>query len=398
MTEPRDLAIVFASTFPYASGGRETWLAETLPALAEAGYRATVYTRPTASTAPVHDIAGIPDLRIRPIETPGIGPRPLRLALGNVPVALDLRAFARRTERALVDDGFAGGVVLALGPIIETAPALRLKRRNSATRVACAVHGYVSRELRRTFPWAIPFLARMERSSLFGCDLVTANGEDSRAYLAERGIDAVVVPNGVDVSRYAERPETLAAPLAEARARSEAVLTMVATLRDVKGVRPFIAALPSLRERHGDRFRAVFVGKGDARPYRRYARALGVEDRVLFAGEQRDVPRWLHASDVSLNLTTGAGVLLAAVESLAAGVPVVAWDTPQFRQFIEHDRSGLLVPENDVDGLVDALDRLLRDADLRARLAAAGPEVARRYDWSVTRERLLGALDRLYQR
>lgn len=397
MGGPRNLAIIIASPFPHASGGRETWLAGMLPALAGAGYRTTIYTRP--SDAPVvHDIAGVANLRIRPIATRGIGPRPVRLAMGNLPVALDLRQFARRVERALDDDGFAGGAVLALGAIIETSPALRLRQRHPATRVGCAVHGYVARELGRTFPWARPLLGRMERQSLRACDLVTANGDDSRVYLAERGIDAVVVPNGVDVARFAAAPAALPPALTGARARGEAILTSIATLREVKGVRPFLAALPLLRAAYGDSFRAVFVGKGDPEPYRRYARALGIGDRVLFAGEQRDVVPWLHGSDISLNLTTGAGILLAAVESMAAGVPVIAWDSPQFRQFIEHERSGLLVAENDAAALAAALERLLRDPELRARLAAAGQDAARRYDRSVTRARLLEALDRLYER
>ncbi len=393
----RDLAIVIYSPFPHASGGRETWLAHMLPALAAAGYRTTVYAR--AATGPrLHDLSVVPNVRLRRLTGEAVGPPALRRLLLNAPVAYDIAAFVRRTERALEADGFGGGVILALGAIIDVAPGLCLRRRHPGTRVICAVHGQVARELGDSMPWARPLLGRLERSTLRACDAVVANGEDTRRWLASFGVTSTVVPNGVDVAAFARAPSVLPAPLAEARERGDAVLTMVATLRDIKGVRPFLQALPPLRRRSGPRFRAVFVGKGDIERYRREARRLGVEEHVRFAGEQADVVPWLHGSDVSVNLSGGAGIAISAIEALAAGVPVVAWDTPIYRQIIEPERTGLLVPAGDTDALASALARLLFNADLRGRLAEAGQAEAQRFDWSVVAPTLLEALDAAFIR
>lgn len=399
----RSLAIVIYSTFPHASGGRETWLAHMLPALAEAGYRTTLYAKAPPPAAPaLHDPstslgAGLSAVaQLRQIESAGTGPAMVRQALLNAPVAWDIATFVRRTAAALETDGFGGGVVLGLGAIIDVAPGLRLRRRHPRTRVVCAVHGRVARELGHSLPWARPALGRMERRSLRACDAVVVNGEDTRAWLASFGVTSDVVPNGVDVAAFAPEPPALPPLIAEARARGEAVLSMVATLRDIKGIRPFIRALPSLRKRYGPHFRAVFVGKGDVERYRRYARQQGVEEHVWFAGEQGDVAPWLHGSDVCVNLSGGTGMAISAIEALAAGAPVVAWDSAIYRQIIEPERTGILVPEGDTEALAAALARILADGDLRSRLGKAGAVAARRFDWSEATPKLLATLEAMF--
>ena len=391
----RDLAIVIYSTFPHASGGRETWLARMLPALAAAGFRTTVYAKAPPPSAPaVHTLPA--ETALRQVGSTRTRPAMLRRALLNAPVAYGIATFQRRTAAALEADGFGGGVVLGLGSIIEVATALRLRRRYPGTRVVCAVHGRAARELSHSLPWARPLLGTMERRALRACDAVVANGDDTRQWLASFGVTSTVVPNGVDARAFAAGSAETPPLLAEARERGEAVLSMVATLRDIKGIRPFIQALPALRARFGPHFRAVFVGKGNAEPYRRYARRHGVEDRVSFVGEQSDVLPWLRGSDVSVNLSGGTGMAIAAIEALAAGVPVAAWDSPIYRQIIDPEHTGILVPEGDTEALAAALARLLGDGELRSRLSAAGAAAAPRFDWAEATPGLLAVLEAVF--
>lgn len=71
---------------------------------------------------------------------------------------------------------------------------------------------------------------------------------------------------------------------------------------------------------------------------------------------------------------------LAAAEAMAAGLPVVASDVGGLAELVDHGRTGLLVPPGDATALADAIDRLLDDRALAARLAAAGQaEVAARF-------------------
>jgi phosphatidylinositol alpha-mannosyltransferase len=79
---------------------------------------------------------------------------------------------------------------------------------------------------------------------------------------------------------------------------------------------------------------------------------------------------------------------LVLVEAMAAGVPVVGSDLPAYRAVLPPE-CGLLVPPGDARALAAALSRLLRDDTLRARMAAAGPAAAARYDWSHVGSRIV---------
>jgi glycosyltransferase involved in cell wall biosynthesis len=80
------------------------------------------------------------------------------------------------------------------------------------------------------------------------------------------------------------------------------------------------------------------------------------------------------------------------VEAGACGTAVVAADSPGLRDSVRRDTTGLLVPYGDDAALADALVRVLEDAALRERLAAAGIEWAARFTWPDCAARSLDAL------
>ena len=101
------------------------------------------------------------------------------------------------------------------------------------------------------------------------------------------------------------------------------------------------------------------------------------------------LPEHLWAADVLASPAVGQesfGIVL--VEGMAAGLPVVATDIPGYREVVRDDVEGLLVPPGDPAALADALRRVLTDATLAARLAAAGRERARSYAWDAVVPRI----------
>jgi glycosyltransferase involved in cell wall biosynthesis len=68
-------------------------------------------------------------------------------------------------------------------------------------------------------------------------------------------------------------------------------------------------------------------------------------------------------------------------EAMASGLPVVASDVGGIPEVVRHGETGLLVPPGDVDALAAALDRLVADAGLRARLSAGARARAAGYAW-----------------
>jgi glycosyltransferase involved in cell wall biosynthesis len=89
-------------------------------------------------------------------------------------------------------------------------------------------------------------------------------------------------------------------------------------------------------------------------------------------GYQRNVADWLAVADVSVLPSFYEGLPLAAIESQAAGRPVVATDVDGTPEVVVHGQTGLIVPPGDAAALTAAVCRLLGDPDERARLARAG--------------------------
>jgi L-malate glycosyltransferase len=122
-----------------------------------------------------------------------------------------------------------------------------------------------------------------------------------------------------------------------------------------------------LRVRMKD-FEIVLVGDGPLRPeLERKAKELGVQDVVQFLGDRQDVQAILASLDVTVLPSASESLSNAILESLAAGVPVIANRLGGNGELLSDDR-GVLVPPNDVDAMTAALQRLAADDSLRHAL------------------------------
>jgi glycosyltransferase involved in cell wall biosynthesis len=128
-----------------------------------------------------------------------------------------------------------------------------------------------------------------------------------------------------------------------------------------------LAALPS------GSFEALIVGDGpDRGALEAEIRRLGLAERVRLAGERRDVPALLAASDVFVLSSASEGLPVSVLEAMAAELPVVASAVGGMHELVVNGETGLLVPPGDVDELAAALGRLIADRDLRRRFGTAG--------------------------
>lgn len=98
----------------------------------------------------------------------------------------------------------------------------------------------------------------------------------------------------------------------------------------------------------------------------------GIEDRVKFSGLCHDVPQRLANSDLSVLISDFEGFPLSILESMRAALPVIASNVGGVSESILDGQTGFLVPKGDKDILVDRLQRLLSDAQLRVEMGRAG--------------------------
>jgi rhamnosyl/mannosyltransferase len=124
--------------------------------------------------------------------------------------------------------------------------------------------------------------------------------------------------------------------------------------------------------------RAVIAGDGPKRTeWERLARELALDGRVTFTGEVTDAElrRLMHACALLVlpSVTQAEAFGYVQLEAMAAGKPVISTDVPSGVSWVNQDeQTGLVVPARDAGALGAALDRLMGDAALRARLGAAG--------------------------
>jgi glycosyltransferase involved in cell wall biosynthesis len=158
------------------------------------------------------------------------------------------------------------------------------------------------------------------------------------------------------------------------------VVGTIGRLSAQKGQRDLLAAAAQVTRDFQD-VRFVLVGDGDLRPQlEAQAAALGLGDRIVFAGHRTDMPAVLAAIDVVCISSTYEGTPLALFEAMAAGKPIVSTAVDGCREVLSEEHTGLLTPPQDPDRLARALLRLRRDPDLRRRLGAAAAAESARYD------------------
>ena len=149
----------------------------------------------------------------------------------------------------------------------------------------------------------------------------------------------------------------------------------------------------------GDRYplRYVIVGDGPSEAAVREAvRALGLEDRVVFAGFRDDVNNVMAALDIMTLPSTWNEPCAAVVQqAMALSKPVVGTRAGGTPEMILENETGFLVPPSDAPALADAIARLAGDAFLRKRMGVSGRErVGAYFSLSLMTDRI----EALYQR
>jgi glycosyltransferase involved in cell wall biosynthesis len=181
-------------------------------------------------------------------------------------------------------------------------------------------------------------------------------------------IKEVVIPNGVVTKPLPDKSERAAARAGLGLSADDFVVGIVARLSAQKAHHVLFEAFAGLRKGHSHA-RLVVVGGGDREIELRILSArLGLEDSVLFTGVRRDVPALLPAFDVSCLSSVHEGVPIAAIESMAVGIPMVVTDCGALRDMIVDGEHGFIVPVGDSSAMAERLLALADDSKLRERL------------------------------
>lgn len=205
------------------------------------------------------------------------------------------------------------------------------------------------------------------------CDFVVCNSRAAAARLTNSGFpEAKIRVIGNALAPEFFQPASAIIP------RSSGILRvgMIARMNaQYKNHDVFLRAAAKLAQSHPN---SEFVLAGDG-PLRQELETLccelGIRERVYFLGDCRDVPSVLASLDVSVVPSDSESLSNAILESMAAGVPVVATQVGGNLELVGENR-GLLVRCGDVDALAGALTQLFANPALRECLGSAGKDFA----------------------
>lgn len=375
------LAIV-VSTFPPYRGGMGNAAATQARLLATRGFDVTVFT-------PAYDA----QVRETPAPYQVKRLRPL-LSLGNGAWLPTLPRHLRGFDAVLVHYPFFGGV-----------ESLAVARRLPPLALYYHMDAIGRRLFRTTFithRWAFlrPLLQRSQAVLVSTLEYARTSALSARLpSLVDR---LSVIPFSVDTTLFSS---TTSSGNHRDRLRIPAdapVALFVGSLDRAHYFKGIPVLLEAWQRLVNDlRAHLIIVGSGDMQEaYEDEARKRGIQSRVHFVGNVSDaqLPEYYAASNVVVlpSVDGSEAFGLVVLEAMASGRPVVASRLPGVSTVVREGETGYLVPPGQSSHLTDALQRVLTDRELQARMGTAAREIAlREYSESVVGDQLAEVMRKL---
>src|SRR6266550_3413559 len=249
--------------------------------------------------------------------------------------------------------------MLARGPIVATFHTATTRSRSLA-----AAHGMLQ-----------PFMEKIRGR-------IAVSAAARKVQVEHLGGDAVEIPNGVAVARFASAQPLPGYP------RLGGTVGFIGRYDEPrKGMPVLLQAMGTLAAARPD-LRLLVAGRGDADELTA-ALPTALAGRVDLLGQvsEEDKARMLRSVDVYCAPNLGGesfGIVL--LEAMAAGTPIIASDLDAFRRVLgsaDGKLAGVLVPTGDATALAAALGAMLDDPDRRRAMAERGAQVVAPYDWRV---------------
>lgn len=297
------------------------------------------------------------------------------------------KVIAEEAPDCVLSHGFNGHLVSLIGCAGKGRPACRLATYHGSYHATTTAR----KLLEPVYDGFTLWYLRRKATAVLGVAQYCAN------FLVEHGVPAgkiTAIHNGIPNFQ----------PAADARelirrewgfGPAHVVIGVASRLDPVKGLGFLIEAFAKIVHQHSSA-RLVLMGDGTERAtLEAQAVMLGVRDRVVFAGMRNDVPACLAAIEIFALPSLAEYHSIGLLEAMRAGLPIVATDVGGNTESVRDGQEALIVRSADTVDLAHALDRLLGDTALCARLGAAAHQ---RFSTEFTEEAMLAKTAQWLQR
>ncbi|MGP8321449.1 MAG: glycosyltransferase [Methanosarcinaceae archaeon] len=236
----------------------------------------------------------------------------------------------------------------------------------------------------RIFPWKNRINRMLTMFVVNRSDRIIARSEEMKSVLEKLGCPGkkiVVISAGVDTRLFH--------PIDKNKARADIglpvdkhIVLYVGRLHEMKGVNDIYACAERMSE-------ILFVMVGDG--------AIKTDvGNCIFAGAKKydEIPVWMSAADILVLPSYSEGLPNVVMEALSCGTPAIVTDVGGCPEVVSDGETGFVVPVGDVEALMDKIEYLLDNEDLRERMGKLGRvDMVGRYD----REKVIGKLKEVYE-
>lgn len=370
----KEVLFVIESAFPFFAGGIENWLYNVVRILNDKMKIIVLSESPVEFKTAMYKLPdNVEFVNYHSIRSWGKMRFLLRGILGIIDYRTQKYFMRRQIGKILKRNNL--DAIIALNTLNASSAVLSFKTKYPHIKyISCArtMHAEFASSY---YPPFRNYFFSQEKKNMLNADEVWSNGYDTQEYYRHLGIESIVMKNGVDYDLFAEK-KTIT-PYKNAK-----VIVSIGTLSEVKGYSYLMRAYARIKPKHQDAV-LYLLGKGDPSFYRNLAKELNISDSVYFEGHQKDVAKYLQNATVCACLSGGSGLAMAAIEAMASGVPIVAWDTPVYQQFNIKTKTMELTPLNDIDSLSKKLDAVLSDPSVFIQMSYEARELAKEFDWNI---------------
>ena len=195
-----------------------------------------------------------------------------------------------------------------------------------------------------------------------------------------------VIPNGVNINLFKEKPSTgqMKALIHElGLSPFDTILITTSRLVAKNAIGDIIDSLVYLN----DNIKLLIIGTGpQEKLLKDKTKLLKLENRVRFVGfvPNKEIPIYLHISNIFIRPSLSEGFGISFVEAFAAEIPVIATPVGGILDFLEDGKTGVFCKVNNPKSIADSVEKILNNEQLRINIIKSAKDIVKqRYDWDI---------------
>lgn len=226
-------------------------------------------------------------------------------------------------------------------------------------------------------------------------DCITTPSESMRELIRSYGVKnrIEIIPNAIHWTSFIEEDELKCLEIRKKHNLKEddKIILCVGRIAQEKSIDKIIKALAIIKEKGFNKAKLLIVGEGPAMDeLRQLAQASGVEKEVIFVGRASDeeIQYYYKVAYIFTIASTSESFGIVIIEALASSIPVLAVKAPGAVDILTDGLDGLLV-DNDVEKFANALEKIIREPELREKLSRGALKTSEKYSIDTISEKML---------